>query len=123
LANLVTAGCFLAALFFTPLVAAVGAGVGGNRYPVTAPALIVVGVFMARSVVEIDWADLTEAVPAFLTLVTMPATFNISHGLAAGFLSYAGMKLAAGRGREVHWVVYVVAGLFAARYLVMGVGG
>jgi AGZA family xanthine/uracil permease-like MFS transporter len=72
-------------------------------------------------VVEIDWADLTEAVPAFLTLVMMPATFNISHGLAAGFLSYAGMKLAAGKGREVHWVVYLVAGLFAARYLALGV--
>jgi AGZA family xanthine/uracil permease-like MFS transporter len=122
LANLVTAGCFLAALFFTPLVAAVGAGVGGGRYfPVTAPALIVVGVFMVRSVVEIDWSDITEAVPAFITLVMMPATFNISHGLAAGFLSYAGMKLAAGKGRQVHWVVYLIAGLFAVRYLAMGV--
>jgi AGZA family xanthine/uracil permease-like MFS transporter len=51
----------------------------------------------------------------------MPATFNISHGLAAGFLSYAGMKLAAGKGRQVHWVVYLIAGLFAVRYLAMGV--
>jgi AGZA family xanthine/uracil permease-like MFS transporter len=70
-------------------------------------------------VVRIEWGDITEAVPAFLTLALMPMTFNISHGLAAGFVSYAGMKLAAGRGREVHWLVYVIAVLFALRYLLI----
>jgi xanthine/uracil/vitamin C permease (AzgA family) len=64
---------------------------------VTAPALIVVGVLMARSVVNIDWGDVTEAVPAFLTLALMPATFSISHGLAAGFVSHAGDEA---RGRS-----------------------
>ncbi len=125
LANLVTGLCFFAALFFTPLVSAIGAGVpahGQVLYPVTAPALILVGVLMARSVVRIEWGDITEAVPAFLTLAVMPATFNISHGLAAGFISYAGMKLAAGKGRQVHWLVYVIAALFAARYLGISVG-
>ena len=122
LANLVTGGCFLASLFFMPLVSAVAAGVtvgSHTYYPVTAPALIVVGVHMARSVVRVDWEDFTEAVPAFLTLSVMPATFSISHGLAAGFVSYAGMKLAAGRGREVHWLVYAIAALFAWRYLLI----
>jgi len=126
LANIVTGFCFFAALFFTPLVKAIGSGVeldGQTFYPVTAPALIVVGVLMARSVVRIEWGDITEAVPSFLTLVVMPATFNISHGLAAGFISYAGMKLAAGKGRQVHWLVYVIAALFAARYLWISAGG
>lgn len=120
LANLVTGGCFLAALFLIPLVAQIAAGIRvGDHvfYPVTAPALIVVGVLMAQTVVRIDWSDLTEAAPAFLTLALMPATFSISHGLAAGFVSYAGMKLAAGRAREAHWLVYAIALLFTWRYL------
>ncbi len=119
-ANLVTGGCFLASLFLVPLVAKIAAGVavGAHVYhPVTAPALIVVGVLMAQTVTRIDWRDLTEAIPAFLTLSIMPATFSISHGLAAGFVSYSGVKLASGRGREVHWIVYVVALLFVWRYL------
>lgn len=122
LANLVTGACFLAALFLTPLVADIGSGVTvGPRtyYPVTAPALILVGVLMARSVTRIEWGQISEAVPAFLTLTVMPATFSISHGLAAGFVSYAGMKLVSGKGREVHWIVYLTAALFAWRYLVI----
>ena len=122
LANLVTGGCFVAMLLFIPLVGAIAAGVpAGDHtlYPVTAPALIVVGVLMARSVTAIDWSELTEAVPAFLTIVLMPTTFSISHGLAAGFVSYAGMKLAAGRGREAHWLVYAIALLFVWRYLLL----
>lgn len=120
LANLVTGACFLASLLLIPLVSRIGAGVAADGhvlYPVTAPALIVVGVLMAQSVVRIDWRDFTEAVPAFLTIVLMPATFGISHGLAAGFVSYAGMKIAAGRAREAHWLVYAIAVLFAVRYL------
>lgn len=123
LANLVTGGCFLAALLLVPLVAQVAAGVRIGEhsfYPVTSPALIVVGVLMAQSVVRIDWSDLTEAVPAFLTLALMPATFSISHGLAAGFVSYAGIKLAAGRAGEAHWLVYLIAVVFLGRYLWLG---
>jgi len=123
LASLVTAACFLATLAFVPLVAKIAAGVtvGGHEYhPATAPALIVVGVLMAQTVVRIDWQDLTEAVPAFLTITLMPATFGISNGLAAGFVSYAGMKLAAGRAREAHPLVYAVAAVFVWRYLALG---
>ena len=125
LANLVTGGCFLASLFFIPLVAAVGAPVvsGGRTYfPVTAPALIVVGVLMARTVTKVEWGEISEAVPAFLTMIVMPATFSISHGLAAGFVTYAGMKLVAGKRREVHWLVYVIAALLAGRYLILPLG-
>lgn len=126
LANLVTGACFLGALFFMPVAAAIGSPVvAGPRsyFPVTAPALILVGALMARTVVKIEWGEISETVPAFLTIAIMPATFNISHGLAAGFVSYAGMKLAAGKGREVHWLVYVIAALFAWRYLAIPLGG
>ena len=123
LASVVTGSCFVVALLLIPLIAAVAAGVrvgDHTLYPVTAPALIVVGVLMARAVVHIDWSDVTEAVPAFLTLSLMPATFSISHGLAAGFVSHAGMKLAAGRAREAHWLAYAIALLFVWRYLWLG---
>jgi AGZA family xanthine/uracil permease-like MFS transporter len=125
LASVVTALCFAGALPLMPIVAAIGSPVvadGRHYFPVTAPALIVVGVLMARTVVKIEWGEISEAVPAFLTLAVMPATFNISHGLAAGFVSYAGMKLAAGRAREVHWLVYAIAGLFVWRYLAIPMG-
>jgi AGZA family xanthine/uracil permease-like MFS transporter len=123
LANVVTASCFLGSLFLMPVLTALVGGfeVEGKFLvnPVTAPALIIVGVFMTRSVARLDWQDLTEAVPAFLTMVVMPFTYNISHGLAAGFVSYAVMKMASGRARDVHWLVYVVAILFALRYLLI----
>lgn len=119
LASVVTGIAFLGALFFMPLIAAVGAGVsaGGQVFtPVTAPALVVVGILMTRSVVRIDWSDITECVPAFLTIVIMPFTFSIAHGLAVGFISYAFMKLCSGRCREAHWLVYLLAVLFATLY-------
>jgi AGZA family xanthine/uracil permease-like MFS transporter len=78
---------------------------------------------MARTVVKIEWGEISEAVPAFLTMVVMPATFNISHGLAAGFVSYAGMKLVAGKWREVHWLVFAIAALFIWRYLAIPLAG
>ena len=64
----------------------------------------------------------TESVPAFFTIVIMPFTFSIAGGLAAGFCSYALLKLCAGKGREVHWLVYVLALLFVVQYGVMAGG-
>ena len=86
------------------------------QYPIIAPALILVGSFMLSGIRSIAWEDLTEAIPAFLTLVLMPATFSITDGIAFGFIGYAGLKLLTGRGREVHWVVYLFAALFLIRY-------
>src|SRR6185312_12481658 len=115
---------FLLALFFSPMVHAISGGfpiqdvisVEGQQiaraftlYPVTSPALIVVGSLMIRSVRDIDWDDFTEAFPAFLTLVVMPLTFSITDGIAFGFISYALLKLATGRGREAHWLIYLFA--------------
>lgn len=81
LASVVTACLFLLAMFFSPLIAAVPAFA-------TAPALMIVGVFMFRNIREIDFSDLKSAVPAFLTMLLMPLTYSIATGLTVGFLSY-----------------------------------
>jgi AGZA family xanthine/uracil permease-like MFS transporter len=123
MANLVTAALFLLSLFFHPLVRMIGGGypIGNNvvLYPVVAPALILVGTLMIGSVREIAWDDLTEAVPAFLTMILMPLTVSITEGIAFGFIAYAVLKLATGRGREAHPLVYVFAVLFVARYALL----
>jgi AGZA family xanthine/uracil permease-like MFS transporter len=124
LANLVTAAGFVAAIFFLPVLSVVGEGmvVDGRTFnPVTAPALLVVGTLMASAVREIDWSDPTEAAPAFFTILLMPLTFSISHGLAVGILLYVLVKLAARRFREVHWLMGVLAAAFAARYALLPV--
>lgn len=116
LASVVTGLLLAASLFLSPLVATVGRAAGPGLNPVTAPALVLVGTLMARVVREIEWDDPTEAAPAFLTAVLMPLTFNITHGLAAGIVVYALAKLAAGRWREVHPLIAVLAVLFVLRY-------
>ena len=123
LASLVTAALLLAALFFAPLASMAGAAVpvgGATLHPVVAPALITVGSFMLRAVTRLELDDPPVAVASFLTVVTMPFTFSISEGIAFGFISYAGLMLAAGRGREVHPLLYVFAALFLARYALLG---
>ncbi|PYT03126.1 MAG: guanine permease [Acidobacteria bacterium] len=135
LAALVTAGLFLVAMFFSPIVQMISGGfavhdfiiVEGQQvartftlYPVTSPALIVVGSLMIRSVRDIEWDDFTEAFPAFLTVVVMPLTFSITDGIAFGFISYTLLKLVTGRGREAHWLIYLFAALFVVRYTVPG---
>lgn len=121
LANLFTAGLFLVALFFTPLVQMFGSGYeiseGVILHPITAPALIIVGCLMMKCVARIEWTEYSDAIPAFLTLIVMPLTFSISHGLAMGFISYPLVKALSGRAREVHWLVYLLAGLFVLRYI------
>ena len=109
MANIITALCFLVALFFTPL-AQVFTG------PVVAPALIIVGALMIETITRIKWNDFTEALPAFLTIVSMPLSFSITTGLSLGFVSFAFVKALSGRGKEVHWLIYVIAILILAGY-------
>jgi AGZA family xanthine/uracil permease-like MFS transporter len=120
LANVVTASLFLLALLFSPLVKMIGggysAGGGPVLYPVVAPALILVGTMMMAGVRSIDWDDTTESIPAFLTIVIMPLTVSITEGIAFGFIACAILKIATGRAREVHWLVYLSAVLFVLRY-------
>jgi len=86
----------------------------GHPYnPIMAPILIIVGCLMLALFKEINTDDLTESVPAFLTLLATPLTYNIAYGLAIGFISYPVLKLLAGRGREVRPAVYVIAFILA----------
>jgi AGZA family xanthine/uracil permease-like MFS transporter len=121
LANIVTAALMLLALFFNPLIKMVGAGYAASDnvtlYPAIAPALIIVGSLMLRNVIYIDWEDVTEAVPAFLTLIIMPLTFSITEGIAFGFIAYALLKLVSGQWKQVHWLIYLFAVLFVIRYI------
>ena len=123
LANVFTAGLFLLALFFSPLVQMFGSGhevaEGVVLHPITAPALIIVGCLMMKCVTRIEWTSYSDAIPAFLTLIVMPLTFSIAHGLAIGFISYPLVKALSGRAREVHWLVYLLAGLFVLRYILI----
>jgi AGZA family xanthine/uracil permease-like MFS transporter len=121
LANVVTAALFLLALFFHPLVKMIGGGYAAGGvvlYPMVAPALVLVGVMMMESVTKIQWTDLTEAIPAFLTAITMPLSVSITDGIAFGFISYGCLKIATGRGRELSRLGYIFAILFLARYAI-----
>jgi AGZA family xanthine/uracil permease-like MFS transporter len=121
LANMVTGALFFVALFFAPLARMVGGGVpiegGASLYPMTAPALIVVGSLMARTVRNIEWSDFTEAFPAFLVIVGIPFAWSIADGIALGFISYPLLKLLSGRPREASPLVYILGALFTLRYL------
>jgi AGZA family xanthine/uracil permease-like MFS transporter len=117
LAGLTTAALFVLALFFAPVVAMVG-----SYPPLTAPALVLVGAMMLRSVLRIDWSDTTEALPAFLILIGIPLSYSISDGLALGFVTYAILKIGSGRARELRWPMAATA-LVLLLYLVILRGG
>lgn len=112
---IVTGLLFLAALWIAPLAGAIPAAA-------TAPALILVGALMMAHTAEIDWTDLRDAIPAFLTIVAIPLTFSIANGLSLGFLSYALLQALTGRGREVSPFVYALAAILLARFLYLGSG-
>jgi AGZA family xanthine/uracil permease-like MFS transporter len=113
LTAVVVAVLFLLAVFFSPIAGAIPPFA-------TAPALIIVGALMISAVKTIDWDDLTEAIPAFLTILAMPLTFSIANGLALGFIFYPLLKVLTGRWREASPLVYVLAGLFILRYVYLG---
>nr|WP_221379733.1 NCS2 family permease [Actinoplanes polyasparticus] len=109
-ANLVTGGLFLLAMFLTPLVSVV-------PFEAASTALVVVGFLMLTAIRQIDWTDYTIAVPAFLTVTLMPFTYSISNGIGAGVISYVVLKVATGKAREIHPILYGVAVLFVLYFL------
>lgn len=121
LTNVVTALLMVAAIFFSPVIQMIGAGYksdeGVTLYPVIAPALIIVGSMMFKNIIEVEWDDYTESIPAFLTLLVMPLAFSITDGISIGVISYSLLKLFTGKRKEVHWLVYLFAILFIARYI------
>jgi adenine/guanine/hypoxanthine permease len=83
----------------------------------TAPALIIVGVLMASSVLDIDFNDFTEGFPAFMTFVLMPLTYSIANGIAGGIIFYTILKVATGKAKQVHWMMYLLFVLVVVRYV------
>jgi adenine/guanine/hypoxanthine permease len=110
---IVTGMLFVVALFLAPVVGAIPAAA-------TAPALILVGSLMAGALREIQWDDPEIAIPAFLTIMTIPLTFSIATGLAFGFSSYTALKISRGKFREVSWFVYALTAVFLFRFLYLG---
>ncbi len=86
----------------------------------TAPALVIVGYYMLSAIKEVDFTDHTEAIPAFLVLITIPYTYSIADGIGAGFISYTLLKLFSGRGRELHPLMYILAIIFVAYFAYLG---
>jgi len=109
LTALVIAALFLAALFFAPIAGVVPAYA-------TAPALLFVACLMLHDLVNVDWSDTTESVPAAITALVIPFTYSIAHGIAFGFITYALLKLLTGQARQVKPVVWVIAGVFLFKY-------
>lgn len=101
---------FLACVFLAPLAEAVPDAA-------TAPALVLVGFLMIAQLARIDFAQLDTAIPAFVTLLTIPLTFSIAHGIGYGFITFVLLKLLTGRPREAHLLMYLTAAAFAAYFL------
>jgi AGZA family xanthine/uracil permease-like MFS transporter len=112
LTSIVVGLLFLASAFFTPIIAMVG-----GALPITAGALIIVGFLMMGIVREIPWTDFENAFPAFLTIVAIPLTYNISYGIGLGFISFVLIKLFHGKAKEIHWLMWVVSGLFILTFI------
>lgn len=110
LASVVTGICFLLTTFLSPLVAVI-------PYEAATPALVIVGFLMMSQIKDIDWSDLGIAIPAFLTMILMPFTYNISVGIGAGFVSHVVIRLVQGRRKDIHPLLLLVAGLFMIYFL------
>jgi len=120
-ASVITAILFLISLFFYPFIKMIGTGIeiqpGITLYPVTSPALIIVGFLMMKVILKIKWEDPTESIPAFLSFIGIPFTYNIGEGMALGFISYFFLKLLTGRIRELNPIIIIVSLAFILRFI------
>ncbi len=110
LSSLVVGFLFLLSCIFAPFALIVPSAA-------TAPALIIVGIYMLKGAVDVDWGDFEQACPAFLTIAVMPFAYSISDGIGFGFISYTIIKLCRGKAKEIQPLVYVIAGLFILKYI------
>ena len=118
LTSVVVAALFALAMLFVPVIELVGQGVevaeGVFIHPAVAPALVMVGYLMIRIVADIDWTRPDDAIPAFLTIAGIPLTFSIAAGIGLGVIGYVVVKLALGKAREIHPLMWAIAPLFVA---------
>lgn len=112
LTSLTTAAMFGIALFFAPLFTLVPSAA-------TAPALVIVGLFMMSPILKINFSDYTEAIPAFLTIVMMPFAYSIAEGIVFGMVSYVVLKALTGKAKDVSWVMWILSILFVLRFILM----
>ncbi|TDO02757.1 NCS2 family permease [Sunxiuqinia elliptica] len=111
LTSLTVAGLFFIALFFSPLFIMIPAAA-------TAPALILVGLFMLSPILKINMDDFTESIPAFLTIIMMPLTYSIAEGIVFGMLAFVLLKLFTGKHKEISPIMYVLAVLFVIKFII-----
>ncbi|WP_216870619.1 NCS2 family permease [Modestobacter excelsi] len=109
LASVVTGALFLVATFFTPLVQVVPS-------EAAAPVLVIVGAMMISQIRDLEWGDMSLVIPAFLTIALMPFTYSITNGIGAGVVSYVVLRVATGRGRDVHPLMWTVAAVFVVYF-------
>ncbi|WP_405027682.1 NCS2 family permease [Lentibacillus songyuanensis] len=107
LTSVVVAVLFALSIFFTPIISSIA-----NVAAITAPVLIIVGCFMMEGLARINWKTFDEAFPAFSIILTMPLTSSIATGISIGFITYPLLKLVSGKGKDVHWILYVFGIIF-----------
>ena len=114
LTSVVVAICFALSAFLSPVISAVPSAA-------TAGVLVVVGCMMASSLKEIEWGDISEAIPAFFASVFMAFSYSISYGIAGGFITYCIVKTCKKQAKDVHPVIWVVAVLFILDFIITAV--
>jgi AGZA family xanthine/uracil permease-like MFS transporter len=98
-------------MWFSPLASVIPA-------QATGPALIIVGFYMMSLARDIRWDDYDDAIPAFVTMLVMPFTWSITNGIGAGFVTYSLIKLLSGKGRSLHWMIYLASAAFVVYFAV-----
>src|SRR5699024_3023671 len=112
LTSIVVAGLFALSIFFTPIISAIA-----NVPAITAPVFIIVGSFMMEGLSRIDWRTFDEAFTAFAIILTMHLTSSIATRIASGFITYTLLKLETGKGKEVHWILYLFGIIFVLQMI------
>ncbi|MEG1932295.1 MAG: NCS2 family permease, partial [Pygmaiobacter sp.] len=115
LASMVTGILFLLSILLAPIAGIIPGAA-------TAPALIIVGVYMMKSALNINWGDFEVAMPCFLTIAMMPFAYSISDGIGFGFISWTVIKLCRGKGKDVPVLMYLLSALFVAKYVLTFMG-
>ena len=112
LTALVVGGCFVIAMFFSPLFLSIPSAA-------TAPALIIVGLLMAEQIKNVDFDDFSESIPAFVCMLMMPLTYSISNGILIGMITYVLMNMICGKFKKLSPAMYILAVLFVLKYILI----
>jgi AGZA family xanthine/uracil permease-like MFS transporter len=114
LTSIVVGILFILSIFLLPIAGIVPSAA-------TAPALIIVGVFMIKGAAKVNWSDFEEALPCFLTIVMMPFAYSISDGIGFGFISYTVIKVFSGKAKQVPLLIYILSAVFIATYILSAI--